>query len=119
MRSIAILLCDNDFGNTFRPLLDTICRAVTEHNACDGPDFTPAQVTSLIKMALPFHYGAFQNRYSLYRQDDFAQDVAQAVKYLSRIRVLFDDEADNAFQALDHDGGSWHLHLPSGQINSF
>lgn len=31
MRSIAIVLGDNDYGNTFRPLLESIYRAI-EHN---------------------------------------------------------------------------------------
>lgn len=116
MHAIAIILGDNDFGNTFRPLLDTLATAITAH-----PDFTPEQVKTLIYLGTTFHYAAFCNRfqYKYAREDSFDEHFEQMGPKLVPRKILFDDEADAAYLSEDHDSGAWHLHIPSGQINSF
>ena len=116
MQSIAVILGDNDFGNTFRPLLTTLALAITDH-----PDFTQEQVIALIAMGAKFHYAAFQNRfqYKYVSEGSYEDHFTRTAAHLTPLRVLFDAEADTACSTEDHDGGAWHLHIPSGQINSF
>lgn len=115
MHSIAILLCDNDYGSTFRALLESVGQSIRDR----GEPITEEQATALIRLGVAYHYAAFQYRFDLDHKDEFELGVARTMAYLSKIRVVFDADADNAYQSLDHDGGSWHLHIPSGQINSF
>lgn len=115
METIAAILGDNDFENTFRPLLESVGRALREH-----PGLSPAQVTSLIHMGIKFHYAAFQNHLCHAQvPSSFRKEYASTKLYLSKLKVLFDEEADAAYATKDHNGGSWHLNISTGQISSF
>lgn len=102
MKTIGIILCDNDFGNTFVPLL----KAVREVLIYD-PEINKAEVEEMIRKGIPFFYYAYQNRYD------------EVSEYLDGIKVMFDEELSLFIQENDHDGGSWVMDLSSGQINSF
>lgn len=105
IRSITISLCDNDYGNTFRPLLETI------HRVLQYEDQSEERVALLIFEAIRFHYLAFQSLTGTLDQ--------YSVDYLKeRVKVLFNEEADQETMK-DHDGGSWHLDVASGQVSAF
>lgn len=106
IRSIAIVLGDNDYGNTFRPLLQSVMRAVAYHG-----ELTAEQAAWMIRNGIEWHYRAFQN---LGRGDP----VSGVLGYLGTIRILFDDAAC-ADTMLDHDGGAWFLHVETGEIYSY
>ena len=72
-----------------------------------------------IKAGLKFHYMAFQNQYRYSNGSEFEDHFNHIEEYLSHIDILFDAEADKAFNKDDHDGGAWHLTVSTGQINSF
>lgn len=109
VQSLVIVFGDNDFIHTFQPLIETLHRALQ-----GNPNFTPEQLIRLIGEGVRFHYLAFQNQY---RYEDRLDSTE---KYLKEgLRILFDADADLAFQTEDHDSSAWHLHIPSGQINAF
>ena len=115
MRSIAIVLGDNDFGHTFEPLLTSLALALANY-----PEFTQEQVTTLIREGVRYHYLAFQHVFQSINRQTLEDDLADTTDYLTTgLRVLFDEQADDAYQHEDHDSGAWHLHVASGQINRF
>lgn len=116
MRSIAIILNDNDFGSTFSNLLKTIRNSIIYHNK----PISEENVRKLIYVGIRFHYIAFQNTYNYIKQGkDFESHVDSIEKYLNKIRILFDDDADNECLSKQYDGGAWHLEIESGQITYF
>ena len=116
MKSIAIILNDNDFGHTFRPLLETLYRAMAEGELISAK---PEEICLVIQAGIKFHLMAFQWRYELHNDYPCIPDFDRTADYLSSIKVLFDDEADKAYHTEDHDSGAWHLHVQSGQVSSF
>lgn len=114
MRTIAIILCDNDFGNTFRNLLETIYNLLIY---LDGSDkLTTKHIEKSIREGIRFHYLAFQH-IEPWGTDE---DREGTIKYLNdRIKVLFDNEAEEFMKDKDHDGGSWYLEVRTGRVYSF
>jgi hypothetical protein len=135
MRSIAIVLGDNDFGSMFRGLLETMVNFFIYHDGTKG--ITENNIRLLIKEGLRFHYLAYQTRWDMQVKEAKDQplsgvhekELQRVVDYLlygnmpnknyNHLRILFDNDADAAFNTEDHDGGAWHLDIKSGQINSF
>ncbi len=109
IRTVAVVLGDNDFGNTFRPLLETVRRAMT-----DRPRLLPEDVAQLVRRGSVFHYLAFQADLPIPEAE-----VERIGRHLSNARILFDEEAEADFQAKDHNHGAWLLDVGSGQINSY
>ena len=108
MQAIAIILGDNDFGSTFKPLLETINRVL------DYRDLDKDKVTELIFDGIEFHYRAFQ------QDEETVQDANNTVAYLlTNTRVIFDEEAYAASVTEDHDCGSWLLHVQDHTIEPF
>lgn len=119
MHSIAIIVYDNDFGNTFKNLLKTITEVLSHHA---GNELSEKIMTEIIKSSIRFHYIAFQNKYEYKHPEytNFEKHFDNIEKYLlRRIVILFDGEADKAYLTKDYDGGAWHLHTATGQINAF
>jgi len=102
MNTIGIILGDNDFGNTFIPLL----KAVKEALLLDD-ELSESEIEELIRKGIPFFYFAYQNKYS------------EIGEYFDKVKVMFDDELAIFMQENDHDGGSWFLDVHSGAIESF
>lgn len=113
MRTIVIILGDNDFGQTFRPLLKTINRAIK----CNDDLTTPEQVTTCIKEGVRFHYLTFQHR--IRHTESTCYKIEKVIDYLSKIRILFDEEAESDIQTKDHDSGAWYLELATGNVYSY
>ena len=112
MRSIAIVLNDNDFGRTFMPLLESIKLALSIK-----PDLTKEVIEKAIRVGVEFHYLAYQLRNNLGQRGYLSVD--ETVKYLrDNIKILFDDEAEEDRMG-DHDGGAWYLLVSYGQITSY
>lgn len=105
--SIAIVLGDNDYGNTFRPLLQTVMRAVEYHG-----ELTKEQAAWMIRDGIAWHYKAFQN---LGR----GEPSAGMLGYLGSVRILFDDAARDDIASRDHDGGAWYLCADTGKVYSY
>jgi len=125
MRSVAIILGDNDFGCMFRNLLETMVNVFIYYSGTN--DLTEDIVKLLIREGLRFHYLAYQIRFDV-TPEKLTDEVetARILDYLltgfrntDNLRILFDNEADKAFQTEDHDGGAWPLDIKSGQVNSF
>lgn len=111
MRTIAVVLGDNDFGNTFRPLLESVHRAILWQGG-----MSRERAQALITTGLEFHYLAFQQRQTV---NGDALGI-QAEDYLrARLRVLFDEEAEADIQNSDHDHGAWYLEVPTGNVYSY
>jgi hypothetical protein len=111
MRTIAIILGDNDFGNTMYPLLETVKRIVKWHEGTG--DMTQERVKDLILNGLEFHYRAFQQRPG-------EKDNSSTFEYLRKnTRILFDAEAETDIQNQNHDSGAWYLELQSGVVTFY
>lgn len=112
MRTIVIVLNDNDYGNTFRPLLETVYRAI---------DWNDGLTTEVVKKAIfagiEFHYLAFQ------LGGNFGKSgygtIEETVKYLGKIDVLFDEAAEADICQRFHDGGAWYLELATGKVTAY
>lgn len=109
MRTIAIVFDNNDFGNTFVPLLESIHRAIDWNGG-----LSREVIEKAIRAGIKFHYIAFQhgNRYG---QPGYPS-VHSTVEYLSNIRILFDEEAEADICGVDHDSGAWYLEIPTGNV---
>lgn len=113
MRTIAIVLGDNDYGNTFKPLLESLARAI-KYNG----EMSEAAVRTSILAGIEFHYLAFQHG-SNHGAPGYAP-TASTVEYLSKARILFDDEAEADICRLGgHDGGAWYLEVFSEHISAY
>lgn len=113
MRTIAIVLGDNDFGNTFRPLLEGL-KSVLSYR--EEGELKPADVEQIIRHSIMAYYVGYQHRFDLSYKDD---RLTHTEHYLSGIKVLFDEEAENDISAGDHNGGAWYLELQSGTVCSY
>lgn len=121
-RSVAIVLGDNDFGTTFKNLLDTVVNTLIY-----DPDTPAIAIETFIRSAVRSHYLGFQYKWEYHGGVAPPETELQRLEsYLlnghgnSRpLRIIFDDAADLAYASEDHDHGAWHLHVASGQINSF
>lgn len=119
-QSLVISLCDNDFGSTFYNLLDTIYNLSIY--LANTPDLTKEHLEYCIREGIKFHYIAFQHvRRDFWNKDpeEEKKSVEQTVKYLSRIKIYFDEEAGEFVKGKDHDSGSWFLDFSSGRSYSF
>jgi hypothetical protein len=103
---IAIVLGDNDYGNTFKPLLQSVLRVIEYHG-----ELTKEQAAWMIRDGIEWHYKAFQN---LGR----GEPGRGVMGYLGSVRILFDEVAC-ADTMHDHNGGAWFLDVESGQITSY
>lgn len=113
MRTIAIVLGDNDFGTTFRHLLDGLKRVLEYHSH----SLNRADIELIIRRSIMAYYIGYQYRFDL----DGGQDMGgpDMEKYLNGIRVLFDEEAEADIATKDHDSGAWYLELQSGTVASY
>ena len=115
MRSIAIVLGDNDFGLTFHNLMvslrDAIISSVRLSRTLERED-----VRKLVFVGIRYHFLAFQEA----GRESSDEEIEATVKYLEEgVRVLFDDEADADMLNIEHDGGAWHLLIAENQINAY
>jgi len=114
IRTIAIVLGDNDFGNTFRPLLESVYTALLHRSG-----FSREIISSLIREGIKFHYAAYQYRYDYLASGYTNQTVDKTVEYLDKIRILFDEDAEQDVEQRDHDGGAWYLEVATGTVYSY
>lgn len=113
MRTIAVILGDNDFGNTFYPLMETIYRAVQWNDLTKYPVEQAREfLTNAIKQNIKGHYHLFQRDPGDVR---WAWDSLD----LEKVRILFDEEAEHDIQTADHNHGAWHLCLQTGKVYSY
>lgn len=112
IRTVALVFGDNDFGKTFKPLLESLHRAIALR-ADDGDELSKQEIVELINSGIEFHYRAFQYDSS---RSQGVLSVEHIVKYLRSVRVLFDEEAELDIQNVDHDGGAWYLETATGEV---
>lgn len=104
VHAIAIVLGDNDFITTFRPLMESVKRAIEYHG-----ELTKEQATAIIKSGIEWHYQTFQNMKR-------GEPSPGTIGYLyGQTRVLFDAEAC-ADVLNDRDGGAVFLDVQTGEI---
>jgi hypothetical protein len=116
MRTIAVVLGDNDFGNTFLPLLESIKALITHR----GEEYiTPEFICDSIRAGIAYHYRAFQVGASRQGYFKTEEEFAATVKYLNEITIYFDAAAETDILNKDHDGGAWYLDLQTGRIDSY
>lgn len=104
MKTIAIVLGDNDFGNTFVPLLNSINKAIQYSN------LPQESVEKCIRAGIEYHYMAFQ------LGGKSNDRIPQTIQYLSKIRILFDKDAEKDIENEDHDSGAWYLEVMTGEV---
>jgi hypothetical protein len=109
MRTIAIVLGDNDFGNTFYPLLETLKRVLKYR------ELTEHEIKLVLQKNLIGHYLAFQHNFDMLQECD----EKKMYEYLSKAKVLFDAEAEQDILNKDHDFGAWYLEVQSGVISGY
>jgi hypothetical protein len=118
MRTISIVLGDNDFGSTFINLLESVYRFI---KACSPfvEAFTSEEVVAeIIRAGIKFHYLAYQH--DPRREVTEYNNVETTTKYLlDGIKILFDEEAELDILHIDHDGGAWYLEVYSGRVSSY
>lgn len=113
IKFVAIIIGDNDFGDTFKAILSTV-QLTLEKN----PSITQEQMTQIIDMGIGFYYVAFQH--TNHNTVNNQTDIDNVVKYLrDQMRILYNDEAVEASCSADHDGGAWYLDVIYNQISSF
>lgn len=110
MRTIAFVLGDNDFGNTFRPLLESLKGAIAYNSALSKED-----VMAGMSSGIAFHYITFQCG----GRQPSAEMLQSTLTYLEQIQVLFDEEAEADILNKDWDHGAWYLEVASGTIQSY
>lgn len=120
IRTIAIVLGDNDFGNTFRPLLEGLKKIFEYHNG----ELLTDEVDLIIRQSIMAYYVGYQycfypGSYGNPAHKTHAEHLAQTAEYLSGIKILFDEEAEIDIADVDHDGGAWYLELQSGTVSGY
>lgn len=113
MRTIAIILGDNDFHHTFQPLLQSIYQVVQWHSN----ELSKETIEKCIREGIKYHYLAFQYGDKTYHTNKDLEFLMNT--YFKDIKVLFDEEAEKAIQEEDHDGGAWYLELTTGNVYCF
>lgn len=112
VRTVALVLNDNDFGNTFIPLLDSLYRAIIWNSGISRDAIKDA-----VFAGIEFHYVAFQH--GKHFGESGYLTTEQTVKYLKEVKILFNEEAEADACQKDHDGGAWYLDLQSGTVSSY
>lgn len=105
--AIAIVLGNNSYGNTFRPLLQSVRRAIEYHG-----EITREQAAWMIRNGIDWHYQTFQNLAN-------GEPARGVLGYLGSVQILFDDAARADAASKDHDGGAWFLSVDTGEIQSY
>lgn len=116
MRTIVVIVSDNDFSNTFIPLLKTV-KSVCEWRDEDDDTINEEFIVKIIKEGIKFHVTAFQSD-----KGDSPADIEDTTAYLLKhLRVLFDEEAEKDIidPEVMRDGGAWYLDLRTGVVNSY
>jgi len=112
MRTIAIVLCDNDYYNTFTNLLKSIYNIIIWHD--NEYINNKVLIEKWIREGIGF-YNMTHDRSSI-----DAEQFDITIKYLqNKVKVLFDEEAEKFIETHDHDGGSWYLEMATGKVYSF
>lgn len=113
VRTLAIILDDNDFGNTFRPLLETIYRAYDWNGG-----LSKEVLETAVRSGIEFHYRVFQHGKTFGDKGYGAVEVT--MQYLSsKVKVLFDEDAEADICQAHHDGGAWYLELTTGNVFAY
>lgn len=110
--AVAIVLGDNDFGNTMRPLLESVYRAYQFR----GKMFDAEHLQEIIEEGLKFHYLAFQDYGEVARNPKTDSTVNYLLEGLT---VLFNQDAVREIATQDHDKGAWFLSFVVGEVHSF
>jgi hypothetical protein len=121
MRTIAIVLGDNDFGNTFRPLLEGLKDIIEYHKPFE---LTKENIDLIIRQSIIAYYIGYQYRFDLQNyhvkvQKTEEEHLNSIWVYLKDVKILFDEEAEADIASKDHDGGAWYLELQSGIISGY
>jgi hypothetical protein len=116
IRTVAIVVGDSDFENTFLALLESVQRALT-----DNPSLTKEVVTQAIRSGVAFHYLTHQYKVGLPSREDteaFLRKHASEIEtyLLATMRVLLDEEAEKDIATKDYGGGAWYLDQPTGRV---
>lgn len=112
--AIAIILKDNDFSNTMRPLLLSICRVI-EHWQGRDVAYNFRRIEDALRAGVLYHYLAFQNLACPTAQSP--EDVEDYL--LKKMRVYFNEEAADMLVKKDYDHGAWYVDVASQLIVSF
>ena len=116
IRTVAIVLGDNDFGNTFVPLLGAVKLLLAHRKDLDEA----ALATVVRRMALPYYVG-WQYGFdpALYGDGSEQEHLERTGKYLSGAKILFNEEAESDILSKDHDHGAWYLSTQDGAIQGY
>lgn len=115
MQTIALVLGDNDYGNTVHPLLESLYRALVWNGA-----WSRDAVERVVRSGLEFHYLAFQHGCDAQGAQATPEALAHTVAYLQqKLRILFDEDAEADIQGAGHDSGAWYIELATGKVYSY
>lgn len=115
IRTIAIVLGDNDFQNTFVSLLENLV-GVIEYHEGSRDVLQKEDIEKIIYEGIRFHYLAFQRLDTLRYNNP---ELDHTLDYLKKgIKIYFDDEAEKIISENDY-GGAWYLEVMTGKVHYF
>lgn len=107
--AVAVSICDNDFNNTFIPILEAV-QKLLKHLAGSERLTHDLIETFIVDSIQPF-YVAYQYN------ANYCPPLESTVEYLKeKIKVFFNDEAFLEWQNNDHDDGSYFLDVVAGKV---
>lgn len=114
IRTIALVLGDNDYGNTFRPLLESMYRSLVRNEL----NCVPAHLEQTIRAAVEFHYLAFQVDYNTEKPG--YRPAGEVLHYLQgKLKVLFNEDAEDNIAHTSYDSGAWYLNCGTGEVFAY
>ena len=112
---VLIKFHDNDFGSTFRPLLDSVLNYLYR-NSGEKP-VPDTLIEQMIRDGIEYHYRYFQLassfRYDL--NDSRYNRIDSTIEYLNGIKVLFNKDAEAVLQQCDN-GENWLLNISTAEV---
>ena len=113
VRTVVVALCDHDYSSVYWNMMESIKILVEYLNGSNDIEW---RIRQFVERSAEAFYVSCQLR----RKEDFSEDdLKNTLKYLSSVRVMFNEEAEEFMMNHDHDGGSWYLTMDDGNISSF
>lgn len=111
-RTVALVLCDNDFSQVLINLLHSVHDVIMYRNG----ECSLAYVEDLVYRGIEFHVQGYQPHIDTVTENRFKY----ACHYLqTNLVVLFDAEAEAHIEKHDHNRGSGYLELATGNVYTY
>jgi len=116
IRTVAIILGDNDFGFVYYNLLESVKNLIKWFDGTDPECDMQTKIVEFINQSSLAFYFAYNNWLTL---ETFIEKRTFMSEYLSEAKILFNEEAEEDILNNYHDYGAWYLEVQSGKIESY